>query len=511
MAQLWQKIKTKLESEAPRYREEDWQKMAGLLDREPRLASRGFLSAGLGLGALVLSFGLTLAYLLWPAQGDEEVVISPAAKPSFLNAPPKQKETAKSEMSISEEPGTSEVANKAQQSVLQNEDAAPVAVDKSTAQVKPANRANNKEFNIASPAQPEKAAEATLAHEALARETEVAREQNDPAPAKANSDEKGLVVNPANLPLATAEKASQEKMSQPERETRAANEFDLAENATANLEPVVGDSAKRGETSERRVPNASADSLAKLASDPTQATSAPEEGAGAIIPRSTGFKLHGLTLINDLAYAADFWGFQSGLDLAWRRDNWSLESGLRYGQIQRLDEVTNLRLSQRIDSTLNTTITSRVEDRVRYIWVIDTFFSGRYVPDTFQVTVVDTLQNLRVDTLSIESIERENRTTSYQYFSLPIRVQYHWRWSNSELMLGSGLMLHQLTSYRLSEGQQRNDFGLDLLLEPRYRWQFSERWFLQTGVGLRYNLIENQALRQKPWRVNLSLGLGYRF
>ncbi len=201
----------------------------------------------------------------------------------------------------------------------------------------------------------------------------------------------------------------------------------------------------------------------------------------------------------------------TGLQGNWQRNRFQLSAGLLVGQAFIQENFVTTGQFNRVDSSLMTEIETRQELQITPVWVIDSFFSGRWVNDTAVITVTDTLQTTVYDTVNITTENARSQTRQLAFAELPILAGYRWQTNRWSWQIQAGGVFNQLTSSNLPETGSQSRFGMDVILQPALGFKITDRMGIFTRWDLRYNLLENPWLNRAKLRYGLQLGLSYSF
>lgn len=228
--------------------------------------------------------------------------------------------------------------------------------------------------------------------------------------------------------------------------------------------------------------------------------------------RATGFRISGVNAGG--IYSADFdpgfSAFGYGVDVDIQRRGFLLNAGLYFFDYPFTEKVT-----QSIDRMkVDTSFTTRVEPRSKYyvdsIWVILGPGSGRYVHDTTDYTVYDTLIDSRIDTSVFSISYAENQQVRISFVEMPVVAGYRFHFGRFAADLVGGAVFTKST-FTSSEGPEvQTSLGVDAVLRPGIRYYFHPRLSGFSRAALRYPMVSD-GFRKQNLRYGLQLGLTVHF
>lgn len=523
MANLWENIKRKLDQGAPKVQSADWEAMSQKIGAYPQLAPKAAKPWWLVATVFVVPVALfILGYNFWPSQNDnvnnneadqpKTQTITPAVLPygdedhlteKKSDAAPTEAEKAASFPVINpSEEGLS--AAKPELSSSENR----TSINKKITQSHVDDTAVLSDSN-------------TLAESSnLAIET-----QASPIPKGTNQAvDENKNIKSTNAPVEEAESELPANLTDAER---AANRVEIDETdqkLEQSGEPRVA-VAKPATTQSDSIAVASAEAKNKAEQKTTANDSSQNEIARAASPEKSNFYKRGLGLkLQSLDFGGmalsplslpQAWAAAGGVTVNIERQKLRLSAGLFVGQSWVNTNFTSTNTFRQIDSSLVTRLETREEIRVNTVWVIDSFFSGRYVSDTSVVMVTDTVVETVFDTTDVTATNLSTKTVQISFAEIPLLAGYTWQRGNWGFQLKGGAVLNQVTLREsagpFSEGQRATDFGLDAVFQPGVSYRLGTNFGLYSRWGVRQSVVQNAFLGTATTRYTWQLGLSYYF
>jgi hypothetical protein len=534
MANLWENIKRKLDQGAPKAQSADWEAMSQKIGAYPQLAPKAVKPWWLVAAAVVVPVALfILAFNFWPNSTKN-------AKPSKLNQP-KIETTAPAALPHGDDsiltksisgttPAEAELETPIPTSKSTKEDLSSTVPQMSnskntpikssvTALPKVANTTtlNKGEKRAATPKLPKK----TTTLPSLNGESETAEEsldlENNNAPSESTVSQ---LPSNANNPKVAADKAANNLANAATNEGEGELSNDTKPVVTPKL-PV----AKTATTKSDAARVTSAEAKNKAEQKTTANDSVENEITTAASPEKNdfykpelGLKLQSLDfggLVLSPLIQPQAWAAAGGITVNLERQKFRLSAGLFVGQSWVNTEFTTTSAFKQIDSSLVTRFETREEIRVTTVWVIDSFFSGRYVSDTTRVMVTDTIVETVFDTTDVTANNLNTRTVQISFAEIPLVAGYEWQRGNWGFQLKAGAVLNQVTLREnigpISEGETTTDFGLDAVIQPGISYRLGTNFGLYSRWGVRQSLVQNAFLGSATTHYTWQFGLSYYF
>jgi hypothetical protein len=508
MANFWQNIKDKLDAQAPPAQQSDWEAMRQKIGEHPQLAPKTAKlwphgAAALGLFTLVA----VLVYGLWPMNTEP------------LNRAPK-------EPAQTNQPRITEPKQKVPEPKSQPQEERSLSGTPNTIPGLPSERVNANSGQKEAPAQGFSAVPPALEKPGKRPPPAVSKEYSEKPTSLAS-----ITVNePEAASLESGDKtqtAEVKRTKEREQPTLAASGKDPdsgedktsleTQNSRQAIAPKNGPAALAD--SAFTVANKGLDAADKENNPAGQAEGSPALPAVAdekqeFIPREWGFKLAQLNAVGMVHHslaAPQVLSVGAGVEAVWARKNWRFTTGLYAGQARLSQNEIRFNQFTQIDSSLIPRLEQRVEARVTAVWVIDSFFSGRYVYDTAFVNVTDTILQRVYDTSQVETQERLRNVSRFTYVEMPVLAGYSFGQGPWNYSLRGGVLLNQLTQLPGEGAAGGSHLGLDLMLQPGVAYRLNNRWELYLRTTLRRPVFTNALLQEGGWRGGTQIGLSYYF